>query len=391
VLDFVSLQTDRNSGNFLFRREPGHEGREEYAMTPIDAGRSMHKTEYCEAGLTGAFSTTGYADRKGAYTHGEQLIPQLPQARVPLGKECLDAIGRLDPDAMKAQMENGYNELTRTNPQLKGTVDPSCFENMRRSALFLKVAAGQGPVTVAELGRAYANGVIRLLKMEPFDEKAFRAEAAKIIGLAKQYEALGGAEKLAELGYNPKDKQFDNLENSVALLSNPKETDEMANAKGVYDEALQTYGAALPELLPKNPPPAFILEMSKKFIQFNGIGVLKEVIDLGGVAKMLRYGGVLPAKDALSAVRNYLKAIHTFESSYGTGAEAKVKRLARYNVVITRLDWNYALAKDVNLLDEYDKLGGDAKFEQIKEKAGLNAKSKLKERVEAMQKAAPKK
>ncbi|HVC54766.1 MAG TPA: hypothetical protein VND95_02355, partial [Stellaceae bacterium] len=169
MLDFLTLQGDRNPENLLVRDEGGKK-----RLVPIDGGYAFpDKTafgQYC-----GGMGAGAGGEKTGKVGEGNGLM-QLPQSDEKFTPEMLKAIERIDPTAMVKGMKQANTELVSEAPELDGMIGDENLENMRRSALFLKKAAPE--FTVAELAQAYAMDFKRILALPA---NKVEAEIAKVL------------------------------------------------------------------------------------------------------------------------------------------------------------------------------------------------------------------
>ncbi len=204
LLDFLTLQGDRNPDNILVRREGGTT-----RLTPIDGGFAFPDTK-----TFAVFGPGMGAEVKGGKTGqiqpGQNGLMQLPQSDQKFTPEILRAIERIDPAAMVKGMKQANAEMVQDAPELDGMVGDENLENMRRAAAFLKKAAPE--FTVSELAEAYAGDMKKILALpaKQVDEAigklletmAARRNFKKDVAEAEQtYNDLGGDVELKKLGW----------------------------------------------------------------------------------------------------------------------------------------------------------------------------------------------
>ena len=208
LMDFLTLQADRNADNVLIQDVGGHK-----RLVPIDGGFAFPSKE-----MFSAYSTSMLGDGKGGQKDGTvdmsqgAALMQLPQSDLPFTPEMLAAIDKIDPDALAKGMKAANKEIGESEPGLKDLVNDENIEMMRRSALLLKKAA---PLfTVAQLSQMYAEdmnslldvpdkqleGAIQKLIERGKDRAAFKAAWAED---TEAFEKLGGNDGLIKLGWSP--------------------------------------------------------------------------------------------------------------------------------------------------------------------------------------------
>ena len=135
ILDFVSLQADRNCGNILIQDQGGQK-----KLVPIDGGFSFPSPETFKAFSVG-MASNGQVGPNRALKGAENAVSQLPQSNKPFTPAMLKVIADMKPDQIVAQMKQATLDLENDAPELKGTVDPKCFDAVGRSIKFLQKAA----------------------------------------------------------------------------------------------------------------------------------------------------------------------------------------------------------------------------------------------------------
>lgn len=219
LMDFLTLQGDRNAGNLLVQDVGG-----EKRLVPIDGGFAFPSTELfgmASAGMGGermnvdAPVPTSNEEREKAKggLEGKNALMLLPQSEEKFSDEMLKSIAALDPSALAKGLKKSTNEISDAVPEVGGLVTDENIENVRRSAVFLKKAA---PLfTVAELAEIYATDFKRILAAS---SKQLDKEIAAVITLGRkradfnkaakdseeEYKKLGGDDEIAKLGWSPK-------------------------------------------------------------------------------------------------------------------------------------------------------------------------------------------
>ena len=219
LMDFLTLQGDRNAGNLLIQDVNG-----EKRMVPIDGGFAFPSKELfglASAGMAGqpmdvnAPAPTNDQERlkaKGNF-EGKNALMMLPQSEEKFSDEMLASIDALDPNQLVKGLKQSNAEIAATAPEVDGLVGDENLENVRRSTLFLKRAARE--FTVAELAEIYALDFKRVLAVPA---KQVDKEIAAVIAQGKkraafnqakkvaetEYQQLGGDAELVKLGWDPK-------------------------------------------------------------------------------------------------------------------------------------------------------------------------------------------
>ena len=219
LMDFLTLQGDRNAGNLLVQDVGG-----EKRLVPIDGGFAFPSTELfgmASAGMGGAPmnfdgpppATVEEREIAKGGMEGKNALMMLPQSQEKFSDEMLKSIEALDPSALVKGLKKSNAEISEATPEVSGLVGDENMENVRRSAVFLKKAA---PLfTVAELGEIYATDFKRVLAAPP---KQLDKEMTAVINLGRkradfnksvkegeeEYKKLGGDDEIGKLGWSPK-------------------------------------------------------------------------------------------------------------------------------------------------------------------------------------------
>lgn len=211
LLDFLTLQGDRNPDNILVKDEGGKK-----RLIPIDGGFAFPSKE-----MFAEYSVGMAAEPKGGKTGkveaGNNGLMQLPQSDEKFTPEMLKAIAKIDPVAMVKGMKQANAEMVSGEPDLDGMVGDENLENMRRSAVFLKQAAPD--FTVAQLAEIYAADFKRILELpaNKVDQAIVdllvtahaRIDFNKDVKLAEaEYGRLGGDIEIKKLGWDMNDRML---------------------------------------------------------------------------------------------------------------------------------------------------------------------------------------
>src|SRR5262249_37360981 len=106
VLDFLTLNLDRNIGNALTRRENGR-----VRLIPIDAGISVPWPEMFKARCGTTMGGEPNIDGRRPHDDKGSLPGQLSQSREPFSPELLEQIARLDPEAVAGRLRDDYERM----------------------------------------------------------------------------------------------------------------------------------------------------------------------------------------------------------------------------------------------------------------------------------------
>ena len=140
-------------------------------------------------------SNSPYDPNNPVVQDAQNMIMQLPAASKKMGQKQLDALDKLDPDAMVKQMKLDYEAMGKNQPEMAGKISDESLEMVRRSAHFLKQAAKE--LTVYEISQIYARGFDDILDADP---KQLDKAIKDTIALKKKLNQLGGEDKLKKLG-----------------------------------------------------------------------------------------------------------------------------------------------------------------------------------------------
>lgn len=181
LLDFVTLQMDRNEGNLLVKGDP--ETKPE--LVPIDAGFSL---------------PTAKAFQSGQGLFGSNQIFTMPGVDKPFTPELLEKIRQLDPNQIVQTMVKTNQEMRQVDPNAGQMINDESIDLAKRSTLFLKAIADK--LTVREIGvEAYGKHFHRLLPpvdVQDFD-KIIPVILADINEEKRQWQELQNRKYLEEL------------------------------------------------------------------------------------------------------------------------------------------------------------------------------------------------
>lgn len=230
LLDFLTLQGDRNVENILIRDEGGKK-----RLSPIDGGFAFPTkalfTQYSDTMLGG-----GRKDGTVLPKGGGAATMQLPQSDLPFTPDMLQAIEKIDPEAMVKGMKEATKEVAQTEPSLDNLVGDENLELMRRSAILLKKVAPK--FTVAQISEIYALDFPSLIDVPNKQLEGAMAEVIKTAetrltfqkALAEdtlKYEQLGGDAALKNLGWKLTDKALMlDVRRCIAILEHQEQAPE---------------------------------------------------------------------------------------------------------------------------------------------------------------------
>ena len=226
LLDFVTLQMDRQPSNLLVQPDPNGAPR----LTPIDAGNAMPSRK--------AFEASRRMFTNNAVLGGDE-------AKKPFSAEALKKIEDLDESAIADAMRKANAEMAKIDPQAGTAVEDETIEMTRRSILFLKMAAKQ--LTKAEIADAYAYQFHNVIDAKPKDVDKAIAEAIKAT-LAKpaQIDAIdkfpNAQTTFTALGWPPGEFTSFKSENPVRLLDILQKGTQCAAALAEIQEIIKEVG-----------------------------------------------------------------------------------------------------------------------------------------------------
>ncbi|MBI1170159.1 hypothetical protein GC209_02065 [bacterium] len=178
VFDMIFANLDRHAKNLLVLADP-ETGRN--TLVPIDHGSSLPDPEMLQLNRRSLMGGTNVLAN-----------PQLPQTAEPLGPEALEALDRLDPDAMVAEMKQARRDMEGRHKETEGTVTDAAIDAMGARIRFVKLAAKTVPV--AEMFEMLALGAMRIAKARPEDIpdliETLRAEVRDLAEVSKGYNEL---------------------------------------------------------------------------------------------------------------------------------------------------------------------------------------------------------
>ena len=202
LLDFVTLQLDRNDGNLLFQDGEDGKGR----AVPIDAGNALPTREAFES-------------KRRAFTAG--ALFQTDHAAQPFSPEMLSSIENMDPEKIAESMAQTNQVMGQVDPNAPGMIPPETIEMVRRSILFLKKAAGELK-SPQQLGEAYQYTLQKVFDAPPDKiEQAIEAAIKETKLRAQQFAELEQSNwrtVLRDLGWPVQKAEFSG-EDPAYLLS----------------------------------------------------------------------------------------------------------------------------------------------------------------------------
>lgn len=178
VFDMIFANLDRHSKNILID-EDKETGKTK--LVPIDHGSALPDPEDI------------YANRV-ALMPGFNVMADsmLPQGQQPLGAETVEALNRLDPDKMVADMKRQRDDLAKRHPETAGTVSDASIEAMGARVRFIKLVGDSVPVQT--LFVMLADGARDIAKCKPEDMpalvKTLRARAERDVTAMKEIDTL---------------------------------------------------------------------------------------------------------------------------------------------------------------------------------------------------------
>ena len=212
MLDFITLNGDRNADNILLQGKSDQPGATR--LRPIDAGNALPSRKAFEANAMAMHAPP--SQRGKGISEGNALM-QLPQSLEPFSPEMMKQIENMDPKKVA-------DSLRKSNASLKGDlsrkIEEETFQMVERSVEFLKLACKVSPPpSVNELGDIYANEFVKVLDAKPGDLPALvtrlvkeaQQRSARILSdlraaeleeeqMEKDFKGLGGMAELKRLG-----------------------------------------------------------------------------------------------------------------------------------------------------------------------------------------------
>jgi hypothetical protein len=402
ILDFVSLQADRNCGNILVQDQGGQK-----KLMPIDGGFSFPTPELFKAYAIG-MAANGQVGPNRKLVGAENAAGQLPQSNKPFTPAMLKVIADMKPDQIVAQMKQATLDLENDAPELKGTVDPRCFDAVGRSIKFLQKAAKE--LTPAQLTVVYALDFATILDAKDSDLDSLMDEMVKTAkgkpafdaemkNREQTYTQLGGDNALLTAGWpvdTDKALKLD-LKRKIEILQNPganppppkpivqqppQQADQQAAQQVTPPSEDQVYKQlggddAIKEMIAAGDKMARLTDTL--VLRISALQKYKQYKDSGGDAifnEMLQSGDTTVAANADFLDRN--NAIGTYLEFKAAGGDAELNRLAaKKDPRVPKWSAKSSTEKlralrDYKLLetdgDEFDRLGGMAKATELKKK-----------------------
>lgn len=169
VLDILTLNTDRHSGNLLLQ-DDGNGGNR---LVPIDHGL--------------CFPGTGAQDRiatKMGSRHN--VLLEIPGAHEPFDPQVLASIQNLQPEVIAETLKRERQTLAEAHPDTDNTLTDESIEFARRSGMFLKLAAPLLSPAAIQIALARHNRALFDLTL---DDNGFTLVANRVIAEAEEQAA----------------------------------------------------------------------------------------------------------------------------------------------------------------------------------------------------------
>jgi len=172
IFDALTLNTDRHDGNVL--RDANDN------LVPIDHGES-----FAEA------NDQGIERIRAAIGTPHNALLALPGAHVPMSKEMVKKLKALNADKFASDLAKDNTKIGEEHPGMQGAISDGAIENVRRAAMFTKLAAkNDPPLSPAAIQVAMGNAA-ELLFDPAIDDATFKANAqAAIDRIAPQQAAV---------------------------------------------------------------------------------------------------------------------------------------------------------------------------------------------------------
>ncbi len=277
VFDMIYANLDRHPFNMLYMTDPDTG---KHKLVPIDQGTSLPDPDDLQVNRVNLFGANNI-----------MANPALEVATQPLGPETLEALARLDPDRMVADMIRARDDMARRFPGAGDTISTAAIEAMGARVRFIKEAA-QG-VPVSDMFEMLALGAARIAKASPDDipdlietlkqELADAREGTRQAQEAKDALAAAGdgggsnsvMDTLQHLGWawQLPGKEFDNF-----VTANPKLVARVIKGGIVNPAAARERDRLLPLARAVNPRIDAMIANAKIDDQ---IGTLREAVNAG--------------------------------------------------------------------------------------------------------------
>jgi hypothetical protein len=232
ILDFLTLNGDRHSENLLVRDPPSTQ-KGQTRLCPIDAGQSLPTPEAFRRGCSSMTATVPYDPENPRVEDSQSFLMQLPMAQKKFSPKQQQALAKLDPDKIAADMKADYEKCVLEAPEMAGKVDDESFELVRKSGHFLKAAAPE--LTPYQISQIYASGFADIMaatnKVEL--DKAIKAAVDNI----KEYDKLGGDAALLNLRVMANNPPL-SIQEKIDILQSVKGPDDHATAAVIHFNTL---------------------------------------------------------------------------------------------------------------------------------------------------------
>lgn len=208
LLDFITLNVDRNPGNILVGAQGDNSKRQ---VTPIDCGNLLPPPEVFEKRAGSMFSPT---QPGGAMIISGNVVAQLPQSAKAFSPEMLQKIASLDPVAIGKGLALAEKKLPM---DLQGKISKESMTMAEQSVEFLKLATKTKPRitlnTISYLYSKFFNDFRRGVENPTrFMLDAIKVSEREALELEKEalVAYLGGSHALIKKGVaNPTDISLD--------------------------------------------------------------------------------------------------------------------------------------------------------------------------------------
>ena len=227
ILDFATLQMDRQETNLLFAKDDQGKPR----ITPIDAGNAMP-------------SRKGFEASRRMFTNNAVLSGD--EAKKPFSKEALDKINAIDENEIVAGLKKANSEMAKVDPKAGQAIGDENIEMTRRSIRFLKKAASAG-LTKADIGDAYANLFQKILDVKPNEVDAtidavIKEQLAKPGVVAEIDKIQNNSQKFIDLGWPAPEFATLKTEDPARLLKILQQNRECPSATAEIKELIAEIG-----------------------------------------------------------------------------------------------------------------------------------------------------
>lgn len=202
VFDMIFANLDRHADNLMVETD---EATGINTLIPIDHGSALGDPDVL------------FANRSSLLPPFNIMAnPELPQSQQPLSPEALEALERLDADAMVASMKQARDDIEQRHPSAQGTLDDRSIDAMAARVRFMKEVGGSVPVSTLfemlaygarEIGQCAPADVADLAQDLKAQAEARAAAKAATKEATDMFEAIGVStnsamiDTLKELGW----------------------------------------------------------------------------------------------------------------------------------------------------------------------------------------------